>query len=129
MNEENKDVLPDAGRAFLAETESLLRIYEAMHGLKAQTPSVPLGEGVVWARAIGVPNRSVAIVATRASLEAETFHVRLVSVPGETFVLQDAEAVGLTGLTQFLEKLIRPAPAAVRRPGRPLSRTRRRRHR
>jgi hypothetical protein len=119
MQEAKTAPLTDAQKTFLGEVESLLKIYEAMHGLKAQTPSVPLGEGVVWARAIGVPNRSVAIVATRASLEAETFHVRLVSVPGETFVLQDAEAVGLAGLAQFLEKLIGA--------GRPLSRTRRRR--
>lgn len=105
MNETTTRVPFDADRTFLAETESLLAIYEAMHGLQAMARSAPQSDGIVWAREIATPTRTVAITATRASIDARSLHVRLVSAQGP-FVLEDYDSLNLTGLALVLEKLI-----------------------
>jgi hypothetical protein len=129
MTDAAKDDLLDADRTFLTETEALLKIYEAMHWLRARVPIGPLGEGIVWAREISTPKWTIGIAATRESLGAKSLHIRRISAPGDPFVMVDKDVVDLAGLTPVLEKLIgnEPALGSVRRQRRRLPHSRKRR--
>ena len=141
MQEEEKLAsLTKAQRMFLGEVESLLRIYEAMHWLKA-VPSTPspydaelyAREGVIWARTIDALQFKVSLTATLKSLDDKTIRVRAgrkhFNAPVPWF--QDKSAVTLQDLAKTLEGMIGYGPnrPSARRPTQPLRRSRPRRRR
>ena len=127
MDEKGKIAsLTDAQKMTLGEFESLLKIYEAMHWLKAVPTHAPVDDAFVWAREIRALRVTLALTATKDSLDAKTIFVRAVGGSG----VSDA-FVGLNDLAKKLETLVGYGPnnPSSRRPNQPLRRSRHRRRR
>ena len=140
IEEEKFASLTEAQRMFLGEVESLLKIYQAMHGLKAEPPDPSPDDAAnwvdgdaVWSRRIHAPQYRVLLTATLQSIDEKTVRVRAgrryFNAPVPWF--QDKSDVTLQDLAKTLEEMVGYGPnnPSARRPNQPLRRSRRHRRR
>lgn len=113
---EEQHHLDEEDRTFIGHADGLLKIYEAMHGLRARQPdAAAVDADVVWAREVVSGPRTLAIAVTRETLPARTFRVRVVAQPGHGLpAATDADVFGLEALARMLEKMLEPPPRAHR---------------
>lgn len=131
MKEEEKIAsLNAAQRMFLWQIERELEKYKTLKWLVAKPTLAPVDDVIVWAREIEGERVTLALTATRESLEAKTISIRAVGRPGHRFALKDV-VCGLQDLYKTLTDLTVSAPMtpSTRRPNQPLRRSRPRRGR
>lgn len=109
--------LDEAARNLIEQTESLLKIYQGMHGLQVREPGVPATDGAFWTRQVEADSKMLTIAVARGALSYVSFRVRMVAKPDTGLPPSiDAEVYGLDALARVLDDML------PKEPGEPLPR-------
>ncbi len=124
--EEKRHALTDVQRLALNAFEREFEKYAVLRWIETKPTHAPVDDEIVWAREVDALHHTLALTATRESLNQETIRVRAVAKHGGRGpILRDENAVGLQTLYQTLVSLIGygPVTPSTRRPNQRLRRS------